>query len=114
MISFYFLGDNIVMLDLLLAITGFNFGGNFALFPVATAGTFGAKTVGLNYGWMFTAYGVGGLAGPVMAGVFKDTGSGSGVEMWLLPFLTAGVLCLFAALLTAGVGSPKPVVGGRD
>ena len=111
MISFYFLGDNIVMLYLLLAITGFNFGGNFALFPIATAGTFGAKTVGLNYGWMFTAYGVGGLAGPVMAGAFKDVGSGSGVEVWMLPFLIAGVLCLCAALLTAGAGRPKPLVG---
>ncbi len=38
--------------------------------------------------------------GAGMAGAFKDAGSGSGVEMWLLPFLTAGVLCLFAALLT--------------
>ncbi len=50
--------------------------------------------------------------GAGMAGAFKDAGSGSGVEMWLLPFLTAGVLCLFAALLTAGTGETEAGGGG--
>lgn len=31
-------------------IIGFNFGGNFALFPTVTADTFGAKHIGQNYG----------------------------------------------------------------
>ena len=34
-----------------------DFGGNFALFPSATADYFGSKNLGMNYGWIFTAYG---------------------------------------------------------
>jgi len=51
------------------ALIDFNFGGNFALFPAATADFFGNKNVGSNYGWVFTAYGI---AGPLLAGYFKD------------------------------------------
>ena len=46
------------------SLIGFNFGGNFALFPAATADYFGDKSVGSNYGWVFTAYGDAGTAGP--------------------------------------------------
>jgi MFS transporter, OFA family, oxalate/formate antiporter len=105
-IAFYFFGGNLVMLYVFLALTGFNFGGNFALFPMATAGTFGAKNVGQNYGWMFTAYGVGGIVGPIMAGMFKDAGKGKGVQAWMLAFIISGALCLLAAALTLFV---KPV-----
>jgi OFA family oxalate/formate antiporter-like MFS transporter len=48
---------------LVAAMIGFNYGGSFALFPAITADYFGNKSVGSNYGWMFTAYGVAGLAG---------------------------------------------------
>ena len=114
MIVFYFLGGNIVMLYVLLAITGFNFGGNFALFPIATAGTFGTKTVGLNYGWMFTAYGIGGIAGPIMAGMFKDAGLDQGVDAWMLPFLIAGGLCVVAAMLVTGTRPPARGAPARN
>jgi OFA family oxalate/formate antiporter-like MFS transporter len=74
------------------AWVGLNFGGNFALFPAATADYFGTKNLGVNYGWVFTAYGVAGILGPVVGGVLFDaTGE------YLLPFLFAGVLCFLAA-----------------
>jgi OFA family oxalate/formate antiporter-like MFS transporter len=74
------------------AWVGLNFGGNFALFPAATADYFGTKHLGVNYGWIFTAYGVAGILGPVVGGVLFDaTGE------YLLPFLFAGVLCFLAA-----------------
>ncbi|HOX44877.1 MAG TPA: OFA family MFS transporter [Myxococcota bacterium] len=101
MVAFYFVGGNLVMLYVFLALTGFNFGGNFSLFPMATAGTFGTKNVGQNYGFMFTAYGVGGIVGPIMAGMFKDAGEGKGVEAWMLAFMISGGLCLLAAVLAA-------------
>jgi len=46
---------------------GFTFGGFLALFPAVTADNFGTKNVGANYGWMFSAYGAGGLFGPWLA-----------------------------------------------
>ncbi|MDA1279048.1 MAG: OFA family MFS transporter [Chloroflexi bacterium] len=101
MVGFYYLGGSLVALYVFLALTGFNFGGNFALFPLATASRFGVKNLATNYGLMFSAYGVGGIAGPIMAGMFKDSGAGIGVDVWLAPFLIAGVLCLIAAGLVA-------------
>ena len=57
------------------ALIGFNFGGNFALFPTITADAFGAKYVGRNYPLVFLAYGVGGIAGPVLGGRLGDLGN---------------------------------------
>jgi len=98
-IGFYYLGTSLTSLYVFLALTGFNFGGNFALFPLATASKFGVKNLGINYGLMFSAYGIGGIAGPIMAGVFKDSGNGEGLSVWLAPFVIAGVLCLAAGVL---------------
>ena len=103
-VTFYFVGGNVVALWAVLALTGFNFGGNFALFPLATASQFGSGTVGRNYGFVFTAYGLGGLAGPVMAGMFKDAADpAAGVGAWRLPFMIAGALCVLAAVLIFSV-----------
>jgi MFS transporter, OFA family, oxalate/formate antiporter len=90
-------------------IIGFNFGGNFALFPTATADYFGAKNLGPNYGWVFLAYGVAGIAGPQVAGLFKDAAakSGAGVAAWSTPFIIAGVSCLIAAAIALALKAPS-------
>lgn len=74
------------------AWVGLNFGGNFALFPAATADYFGAKNLGMNYGWIFTAYGVAGILGPVVGGVLFDV-----TEQYAMAFVFAGILCFIAA-----------------
>jgi OFA family oxalate/formate antiporter-like MFS transporter len=74
------------------AWVGLNFGGNFALFPSATADYFGTKNLGINYGWIFTAYGVAGILGPVVGGVLFDA-----TERYVLAFVFAGLLCFVAA-----------------
>jgi MFS transporter, OFA family, oxalate/formate antiporter len=107
MLVFFWLGQTTALLFLGAALIGFNFGGNFALFPVATAETFGAKNVGKNYGWVFLAYGMAGIVGPIMAGYFKDMGAERGVEAWLPAFVISGVLCLVAAALVARVRPPR-------
>ena len=83
------------------SIIGFNFGGNFALFPTATSDFFGVKNLGPNYGWVFLAYAVAGIAGPQVAGFFKDAAvqSGAGVGAWTMPFVIAAVGCLVAAAI---------------
>jgi MFS family permease len=88
-------------------LIGFNFGGNFALFPAATADYFGNKNVGKNYGWVFTAYGVGGIVGPIMAGMFKDAGAAKGVDAWHPAFIIAGIACLVAAGIGLALKPPK-------
>ena len=113
MLAFYYLGGSLAALWIMLALTGFNFGGNFALFPVATASQFGSGNVGRNYGFVFTAYGVGGIAGPVMAGLFKDAADPAvGVAAWRVPFTIAGALCIVAAALVVLVRTPR--AGAED
>lgn len=58
-----------VALSMLL---GANYGANLALFPAATKDFFGLKNFGVNYGWVFTAWGVGGLVLPMISGKVYD------------------------------------------
>jgi OFA family oxalate/formate antiporter-like MFS transporter len=74
------------------AWVGLNFGGIFALFPSATSDYFGAKHFGVNYGWIFTAYGVAGILGPVVGGVLFDV-----TKQYVMAFVFAGILCFVAA-----------------
>jgi len=74
------------------ALIGFNFGGNFALFPSMTADTFGNKTVGTNYPWVFLAYGAGGIAFPIIGGWLGDNAK------YELAFIIAGIACLIGAV----------------
>jgi OFA family oxalate/formate antiporter-like MFS transporter len=47
-----------------LMVCGAAYGANFALFPAATAEYFGTKNLGMNYGAVFTAWGIAGVIGP--------------------------------------------------
>ena len=98
---FQYMAGTTGLLYLGATLIGFNFGGNFALFPVITAGTFGAKNIGQNYGWVFLAYGIGGIVGPIMGGKLGDMGN------FPLAFTICGGGCILAAILIAMVRSPK-------
>ncbi|MBU0762349.1 MAG: OFA family MFS transporter [Candidatus Altiarchaeota archaeon] len=106
MLLFYMLGASEYGLIIGACIIGFNFGGNFALFPAATADFFGNKNVGQNYGWVFLSYGVAGILGPQVAGYFKDSAAGQ-VSAWMTPFTIAGVACLLAAGMALMIKPPK-------
>ena len=94
MAMFFYTTSSPYLFYVIVALIGFNFGGNFALFPAATADSFGIGTVGLNYGFIFTAYGVGGIAGPILAGWVQDAGLS-----FLYAFIPAAILCFIAAVL---------------
>jgi OFA family oxalate/formate antiporter-like MFS transporter len=84
------------------SLIGFCFGGNFALFPSATADFFGSKNVGKNYGVMFTAYGIAGITGAFVAGPIVDaTGS------YFMAFIVTGVLAIIAILFTLVLKSKR-------
>ncbi len=108
MLLLFKLGGSVVGFIAAAAIIGFNFGGNFALFPAATADFFGNKTVGRNYGLVFFAYGIAGIAGPQIAGYFKDAASGATTPAaWLTPFIIAGIACLLGAFIILFSKAPK-------
>ncbi len=79
---------------MIVAFIGFNFGGNFALFPAATADSFGSENIGINYGFIFTSYGIGGVVGPILAGAVQDAGMS-----FMYAFIPAAVMCFIAAAL---------------
>ncbi len=100
-ILFPYMAGKTALLYLGATLVGFNFGGNFALFPTTTADTFGAKFVGRNYGWVFLAYGVGGIFGPIMGGKLGD------LNNFPLAFTIAGVACLVASVIAVSLKPPK-------
>jgi OFA family oxalate/formate antiporter-like MFS transporter len=90
------------------ALIGFGYGANLSLFPSTTAGYFGTRHLGVNYGLVFTAWGVGGVFGSMTAGSILDsTGS------YATAYGVAATLCLAAAGLTFATKPPTPgeVVG---
>jgi OFA family oxalate/formate antiporter-like MFS transporter len=100
-LAFPKMAGSVNLLFLGAAIIGFNFGGNFALFPSITADTFGNKFVGQNYPWVFLAYGVGGIAGPIMGGKLGGMGN------FPLAFTISGGAVLVAAVVAALIKPAK-------
>ncbi|WP_299980658.1 OFA family MFS transporter [Desulfobacula sp.] len=54
----------VMLLVLAAMLIGFNYGTNLSLFPSATKDFFGLKNFGVNYGLVFSAWGVGGFIFP--------------------------------------------------
>jgi OFA family oxalate/formate antiporter-like MFS transporter len=75
MFAFIPMAGSRYLLYIAAALIGFNFGGNFALFPAITADRFGNAVVGANYPWVFLAYGFGGIFFPILGGWLGDTGA---------------------------------------
>jgi OFA family oxalate/formate antiporter-like MFS transporter len=98
--AFIPMASNEYTLYLAAALIGFNFGGNFALFPSLTADEFGDRTVGQNYPWVFLSYGAGGIIFPILGGVLGDMGN------FPLAFGICSVACLVGAGATALVFPP--------
>jgi OFA family oxalate/formate antiporter-like MFS transporter len=80
----------------------FCFGGNFSLFPTATADLFGTKNLGPNYGMVFTAYGIAGFIGAVGVNLLV-LAFGS----YLILFIVMGVMSIGAAVLAYLIKPPK-------
>ncbi|MFH1055979.1 MAG: MFS transporter, partial [Candidatus Altiarchaeota archaeon] len=96
------MGSSEMLLTVAAAWVGFNFGGNFALFPSATADYFGTKNMGVNYGFVFTSYGIAGILGPLLGGMVFDT---TGSYLWA--FIPSGILCIIAAAMALVVKPPQ-------
>jgi MFS family permease len=76
------------------AVVGFSYGACLSIFPSATADQWGTKNMGLNYGILFTAWGVGGVVGPMLAGRIADA-TGNYVQAYNI----AGLLVMLAFVL---------------
>ncbi len=88
----------VAVLLLLAAAIGFNYGGNLSLFPSFTKDRFGLKHFGMNYGIIFTAWGVGGF---VMSRLSQTLYAAS--HSYRSSFICAGCLLLAGCALATGL-----------
>lgn len=96
-------GTGAVVIVLLATFIGFNYGTNLALFPSFAKDLWGLKNFGMNYGILFTSWGVGGFVLVRLAEMLKaQTGS------FAMPFAVSGVLLLVGAMLSLSL-RPKKV-----
>jgi OFA family oxalate/formate antiporter-like MFS transporter len=95
--------NTVALLVPVAAAVGFCYGANLSLFPSTTAGFFGTKNLGVNYGLVFTAWGVGGVFGSMTAGSIVDSAGSYGVA-----YAIAAGLCVLAAGLTFLTKPPTP------
>ena len=104
-LAFVFLlpNSNTFMLWLVgVCAVGFAYGGYLALMPSLTADYFGTKSLGANYGYLFTAWGIAGVGGPFMIDFIKTTTGAFTNAM----YITAGA-CVVGILLAAIAKPPK-------
>ena len=89
-------------LAVISALIGANYGANLALFPSITKDYYGLKNFGMNYGLVFTAWGVGGFMLALLAGrVFDQSGS------FNFAYYFSAALLLAAAAVTLVLKPPR-------
>jgi OFA family oxalate/formate antiporter-like MFS transporter len=98
---FNFMAGTETLFYVAAAIIGFNFGGNFALFPTLTAEIFGTANVGKNYPMVFLAYGIGGILCPIAGGKLGDMGQ------YPLALTLSAILCIVGFFLIWMIKKPK-------
>ncbi|MGA2242084.1 MAG: OFA family MFS transporter [Verrucomicrobiota bacterium] len=93
-------------LVVLSALIGANYGANLALFPSVTKDYYGLKNFGVNYGLVFTAWGLGGFMLSLLAGKVYDQ-----TQTFTFAYYCSAVLLVAAAAVTFLVKPPPPKSG---
>jgi OFA family oxalate/formate antiporter-like MFS transporter len=84
------------------AFTGLCYGTIFTLFPATTADFYGVKNLGVNYGLVFTGFGVAGVIGPMLAGKIRDH-----FHNYHNAFTISAIMLLVGAVLAFAMRAPK-------
>ncbi len=87
-----------------IAITGIAYGALLSVVPALTFDYFGTKNGGINYGLVFTSWGVAGVVGPTMAGRIVDM-----TQSYNLAFMVAAGFLVISVLLVLAIKSPKNI-----
>ncbi len=90
------------------AFTGLCYGAIFTLMPAAMADFFGVKNLGVNYGLLFTAFGVAGATGSLLGGQVADL-----LGSYDRAYITVAIMLLAAAVLGFLTRAPKAGVDAR-
>jgi MFS family permease len=92
------------MVLVVVFMIGLNYGANLTIFPAACKDNFGIRNFGLNYGWLFTAFGAAGLIMPWVNGLIRDITGKPDISYLLIISMLA--LSAILALITRGMGLP--------
>ncbi|MBI2115758.1 MAG: MFS transporter, partial [candidate division NC10 bacterium] len=96
--------STIGVIYVLLFVVYYCYGTQLSVFPSTTADFFGTKNLGVNYGWVFTAWGVAGIVGPMIGGYMFRT-----YKTYTGAFYTAGILAVIALIAMMMAKRPEPV-----
>ena len=83
------------------ALIGANYGANLSLFPSITKDFYGLKNFGMNYGLVFTAWGVGGFMLAKLAGAMYVRH-----QTFAIAYYGASALLILAAIMTTLIKAP--------
>jgi len=83
------------------ALIGANYGANLSLFPSITKDFYGLKNFGMNYGLVFTAWGVGGFMLAKLAGAMYVKH-----QTFAIAYYGASALLILAAIMTTLIKAP--------
>jgi OFA family oxalate/formate antiporter-like MFS transporter len=91
------------------ALIGANYGANLSLFPSITKDFYGLKNFGMNYGLVFTAWGVGGFMLAKLAGAMYVK-----YQTFAVAYYGASALLILAAVMTLLVKAPHHRLEAHD
>lgn len=95
-------GSSVIFLGIVAALIGWNYGAMFTLFPATCLQYYGPTAQGANYGFLFTAFGFAGFAGPLIGGMLKDaTGN------YYAPFVLGAVAVALSVVIFTIVKPPS-------
>lgn len=96
---------HILVLAVVSALIGANYGANLSLFPSITKDYYGLKNFGTNYGLVFTSWGVGGFMLAKLAGAMYDKH-----QTFDIAYYGASSLLILAAIMVFFVKAPHHTV----
>lgn len=97
----YYVGGNVVALFVMLFIVYWCYGTQLSVNAATAADFWGTKNVGINYGMLFTAWGVAGLLGGRIGGMLYDK-----YHNYQMAFYTAAVLAAVALICELSAKRP--------
>jgi MFS transporter, OFA family, oxalate/formate antiporter len=99
-------GGNVTLLYATVFVVYWCYGTQLSVNGSTAADFWGTKNAGINYGMLFTAWGVAGIIGPRIAGVLFDK-----YKNYQMAFYTAAVLAAVALLCELAAKRPAAPVG---
>ncbi len=100
----YLVGGNLVLLFTVVFIVYWCYGTQLSVNGSATADFWGTKNAGINYGLLFTAWGVAGVVGPILGSKLRVA-----YNSYRVPFYAAAILAVVALISELLATRPRHV-----